>query len=187
MDKVTIPAAVRAVALAVFLWLPGICEAAQATAGVSRADIQATVRSLGFVDSLVRDGIVVVGIVYGSGSAAAKASATTLGQEFQNTPGPSSATFRTEVLAADELAGFGGRLDALFIMPGASNDGAAIADFIRRRQLVTISNDPDCIVAKCCVLMIRTERGVEINLDTALADAVGARFSPVFAIMVKRR
>jgi hypothetical protein len=35
--------------------------------------------------------------------------------------------------------------------------------------------------------MVRTEGTVEIVLDTALADSVGARFSTVFAMMVKRK
>jgi hypothetical protein len=35
--------------------------------------------------------------------------------------------------------------------------------------------------------MIRTGRGVEIILQTSLADAVGARFSAVFSMMVKRQ
>ncbi len=35
--------------------------------------------------------------------------------------------------------------------------------------------------------MVRTGSGVEIVLQTALADVVGARFSTVFMMMVKRQ
>jgi hypothetical protein len=62
-----------------------------------------------------------------------------------------------------------------------------VGDFIRRRHIISISNDPACLGAGCCVLMVRTTGTVEIVLDTALADSVGARFSTVFAMMVKRK
>jgi hypothetical protein len=37
------------------------------------------------------------------------------------------------------------------------------------------------------VLMVRTGQRVEISLNTELADAVGARFSLVFTMVVKRK
>jgi hypothetical protein len=85
------------------------------------------------------------------------------------------------------LAQFASRVDALFLLPGSSKDQAAITEFMRRRHLVSISNDPACMDAKCCVLMVRTTGGVEIVLDTQLAEAVGAHFSSVFTMMVKRK
>jgi hypothetical protein len=63
----------------------------------------------------------------------------------------------------------------------------AIVEFHAVVILVSISNDPACMDAKCCVLMVRTVGGVEIVLDTQLAEAVGAHFSSVFTMMVKRR
>ena len=71
-------------------------------------------------------------------------------------------------------------------LPGAAN-AQAIADIVRRRHVISISTDPACLDSKCCVLMVHAERKVEIVLDTALADAAGAHFSSVFAMMVKRR
>jgi hypothetical protein len=61
-----------------------------------------------------------------------------------------------------------------------------ILEAILHHRLVSISDDPICIQEKCCVLMVRAGQRVEITLNTALADAVGARFSLVFTMAVKR-
>jgi hypothetical protein len=156
-------------------------------ADVSLPDLEAAARSLGFLDSLACDGTLVLGIVYASDSPDAKALASALAERVRSIKGHNSAVFKTEVLSVNELAQFSDRLDAIFLAPGTTAEAGTIAEIIRRRHLVSISNDPACLQAKCCVLMIRTDRGVEINLDTSLADAVGARFSPVFSMMVKRR
>lgn len=166
--------------------LPFAASAAQA-ADVTLSDLQAAARSLGFLDSLTRDGTIVVGFVYPASSDAGKAQAASLADRLRSIPGPNSAMFRTEIIASSDLNSFAGRLDAVFLAPGTNPEAKAIADAILQKHLVSISSDPACLAAKTCVLMIRTDRGVEINLDTALAGAVGARFSPVFSMMVKRR
>lgn len=152
---------------------------------VSLADLQAASRSLGFLDTLRRDGTIVVGIVYAPANPNARARAAETAERLKSIPGPNAASFRPELIPANELPQFAARLDAVFLMPGAA--GEAVADAVRRRRIVSISSDPACLDARCCVLHVRTASGVEIVLDTALADAVGARFSPVFAMMVKRR
>jgi hypothetical protein len=52
---------------------------------------------------------------------------------------------------------------------------------------VSVSSDPACLDAKCCVLMVQAGSNVNIVLDTAMATATGAHFSSVFTMMVKRR
>jgi hypothetical protein len=156
-------------------------------ADVSLSELQATARSLGFLDSLTRDGTIVLGIVHASNSPEGKTVAAALAEQVRGIKGPNSAVFKTEILSVNELAQFGDRLDAIFLAPGTMAEASIIAEVIRRKHLVSISNDPGCLQSKSCVLMIRTDRGVEINLDMSLADAVGARFSPVFSMMVKRR
>jgi hypothetical protein len=160
-----------------------VCAAERSA--VSLADLQAASRSLGFLDTLRRDGPIVVGIVYAPATANAQALAAETADRLRSISGPNAAPFRPELIPASELPQFAGRLDAVFLMPGSS--GETIADAIRRRRIVSISSDPACLDARCCVLHVRTASGVEIVLDTALANAVGARFSPVFAMMVKRR
>jgi len=124
----------------------GAPQPANAFSDTSPADLQAIARSLGFLDSLPREGTITVGIVYAPGEEA--------------------------------------------IADGACTDPAvakAIIDVVRRRRVVSISSDPACLETKCCVLMVHSNGKVDIVLDTALADAAGAHFSPVFAMMVKRK
>jgi hypothetical protein len=72
-------------------------------------------------------------------------------------------------------------------MVGASSHSAVILDCVRRHHLVTLSDDPLCANAQCCVITVHAGPRVEISLNTALADAVGARFSLVFTMVVKRK
>ena len=162
-------------------------HAAYAASEVSSADLQAAARALGFLDPLPRDQTIVVGIVYAPNLIGGRASAVQAAEQFKAIPGPNHTSFQTEIISADALAQFANRVDALFLLPGSSKDQAAITEFMRRRHLVSISNDPACMDAKCCVLMVRTTGGVEIVLDTQLAEAVGAHFSSVFTMMVKRK
>jgi len=158
-----------------------------ALAEISVDDLQAVVRSLGFLDTLPKDGTIAVRVVYAADAGAAAAQTADRLNAIQ---GPNSATFKAQAVPVGGLPGDQDRLDALLLANGACTDPAnaqAIADIVRRRHVISISTDPACLDSKCCVLMVHSERKVEIVLDTAMADAAGAHFSSVFAMMVKRR
>ena len=173
--------------VAILVLLLGAAQAAHAADEVTIADLQAAARALGFLDPLPRDRVIVVGIIYTASTSSSRTLAAQVAEQFKAIPGPNHTSFQVEIIAADGLAQFANRLDALFLLPGTSRDQAVIAEFMRRRHLVSISNDPACMDAKSCVLMVRTTGGVEIVLDTQLAEAVGAHFSSVFTMMVKRK
>jgi hypothetical protein len=163
-----------------------LCCLSAATAGaqgVAAADIAAAARALQFLQTLPRSGNVAVGVVAGADRAAADDTA----QQFRALPAPNSASFETTVLSPAELSRFAGRLDVLFLMPGTSANAEPIVNAVRSRHLVSISDDPQCLDARCCVLMVRSGQRVEIVLDTTLAEAAGAQFSTVFTMMVKRK
>ena len=181
------PRTLLAFAIAALLAVAGGTSAAFAAGNITIADLQASARALGFLDSLPDDGTIVVGIVYSTRTPDAKALAIQAASSLAALPGPNNSVFRTRVLSIDDLVQGGGRLDAIILMTGLSADAAAISNAVRRRRLVSISSDPACLNAKSCVLMINTSRGVEIVLDTAMAEVVGATFSTVFTMMVKRR
>jgi hypothetical protein len=176
----------RALTAAVGLLL-STAHAADAASEVTPADLHATARALGFLDPLPRDKTIVVGIVYSPSLIGGRALAAQAAEQLKAIPGPNHTSFQAEVIPTDGLAQFADRVDAIFLFPGTSKDQAAIGDFLRRRHLVSISNDPACMDAKCCVLMVRTTGGVEIVLDTQLAQEVGAHFSSIFTMMVKRK
>ena len=165
----------------------GATQLARAGADVSLADLQAATRAIGFLQSLPHDGSIVIGVVYAPQSEESKQLATQAAATLASLPGPNKFVIRTKLVSVDSIAQTGDRLDAVFLVPGLSAEGPAIADAIRRRRIVSISNDPACLDSNCCVLMVRAKPEVEIVLNTAVADAVGANFSTVFAMIVKRR
>jgi len=85
------------------------------------------------------------------------------------------------------LSQYQGHLDVLWLMARVCHHAALIAASIRQHHLVNIADDPQCADTHCCVITISTGQRVEISLYTGLADAVGARFSLVFTMMVKRK
>lgn len=166
--------------------LAGLCLAcASASAdAVTQSDLQAALRSLSFLDSLQHHSSVSIGVVYADG--AEGAAARTAGM-LSALRGLDSASIHASPISADELQRGEKRFDALYLMPGMSADGKRIGDYVRQRKLVSVSNDPACLQGRYCVLMVRTNAGVDIVLDTGLADAVDARFASVFTLMVKRK
>jgi hypothetical protein len=176
----------RGVIAASLALLLGTGAATAAVGEVSTADLQATANAMGFLDGLPHDGTLAVGIVY-SGAPDGNAAAQQAADRLRGIAGPKAARFEPVLIAADRLNEAPDRLDALFLMPGVSGSAAAIIEMARRRHLVIISADTACLDAKCCVLMVHTDRRVQIVLDTALADAVGVRFPTVFLMVVERR
>jgi hypothetical protein len=175
-------------ALAILQTMLLVASPANATApDVTVEDLQAVVRSLGFLETLPRDGTIAIAIVYSQNQPEGEALAKQTAQRLAAMPGPNSSVFQPAILPASALARRDGRLDVALLMPGTSADAAAIIDAVRSRRIVSISVDPICLDAKYCVLMVRAERRVEIVLDTALAEQAGARFSSVFLMMVKRK
>jgi hypothetical protein len=177
----------RAIIVTLFVVLFGIVPAANALDQVSLDNLQASVRALSFLESLPKEGNIVVGVVYPSDLPTGEDLATQTAKVIGTMHGPNARKLQPLVLSVNDLAQFGGHLDVLFLLTGTSKHPDAIVAAIRRQHLVSISDDPLCVDFKCCVLMVRTGQRVEISLNAALADAVGARFSLVFMMVVKRK
>jgi hypothetical protein len=171
--------------LTFFVMLVGVPRAS-AMDQASIDNVQAAMRTLGFLESLSKDGPIVVGVVYPSDVPNAQAVAEATAQLIGTMHGPNSRTLQPHLISTNELSQFQGHLDVLFLMVGASSHSAVILDCVHRHHLVSLSDDPLCVETQCCVIAVHTGARVEIWLNTALADAVGARFSFVFTMMVKR-
>lgn len=151
--------------------------------GMPGADLEAAAHALQFLESLPHHASLALGIVYAGDRAAAEDAA----RRFAALPGPNSSSLAPVPVAVDELERFDGPLDLLFLMPGVSAHAEPVIRAVHARRLVSISGDPACLDHHCCVLMVHSGERMEIVLDTALAEAAGARFSTVFTMMVKRR
>ena len=169
-----------------------ICTAVTLTfaagaADIGLADLQAATRSLGFLDSLQNRTTISIAVVYGASVRDGKSTASQIAGMLASLRGPGSSTIRTNIVPVEELAQNSQPYDALYLMPGVAASGGTITEYVRRQHVLSISSDPACLNANCCVLMVQAGSGVSIVLDTALADAVGARFASVFTMMVKRK
>jgi hypothetical protein len=168
-----------------FVMLVGVARASVMDQA-SIDNVQAAMRTLSFLESLSKDGPIVVGVVYPSDIPNAQAVAEATAQLIGTMHGPNSRTLQPHLISTNELSQFQGHLDVLFLMAGSSSHSVVILDCIRRHHLVSLSDDPLCAETQCCVITVRAGSRVEISLNSALADAVGARFSLVFTMMVKR-
>jgi hypothetical protein len=153
---------------------------------ITSPDLEAAAHAIGFLNGLPTDGTLVVGIVYAD-SPDGKAKAVQAAERLAGIQGPRKAKFRTILIAAKDLASATGRLDAVILMPNQTISATDLSNAVRRRRVVSISMEPNCIEEKCCVLQIRTAGRVRIVLDTFLAEAVGAQFSSIFMMMVERK
>jgi hypothetical protein len=170
-----------------FVVLFAVAPAARAVDQVSVDNLQAAVRALSFLESLPKEGTVVVGVVYPSEASNGDAVAAQAAKVIGSMRGPNFRKLQPIVLSTNDLAQFGGHLDVLFLLAGTAKHADAIVSTMRLHHLVSISDDPLCVDSNCCVLMVHTGQKVEISLNTALADVVGARFSLVFMMVVKRK
>lgn len=160
---------------------------AHAADAVALADLQAATRSLGFLDSLQNRSAISIDVVYSTNVRDGKNSAAQTAGMLASMRGPGSSAIHTSVMSIEEFVQNAQHFDALYLMPGVAGGGIQVGKSVRRQRVVSISNDPVCLDVKCCVLMVQAGSGVNIVLDTAMASAVGAQFSSVFTMMVKRR
>jgi hypothetical protein len=159
-----------------------LMTSAQAADDVSLADLRAASRSLGFLQNLPRKSEFVIGIVHGGDGMLAHQTA----DRMRGLGGPNNAALKAEIVPLNEFAAHADRVDAFYLLPGITGAGAVI-EAARRRHIPILSNDPSCLEARCCMLMVRDAGQVEIILDTGLTASAGVTFSSVFAMMVKRR
>lgn len=155
-------------------------------ADIAPTDLDAAVRTFGFVDSLQRRTPIMISVVYRTGDNDAKAQAQRAAQVLASMQGPHSAPIVATAVAENELGQAGRHTDVLFVTSSVA-EGRAVADFARRQRILSISNDPGRLNAQCCTLIVRASARTEIILDTAQAQETGTTFSLVFMMMVKRR
>jgi hypothetical protein len=156
-----------------------------AAADVSPADLNAAVRSLGFLSSLQSRSSIVIGVVYNGADPASKAQAARAAAELVRLAGPRSATITAFVVAAQDLGSQ--HYDAIYLMGLPAETSRAVSDFVRRQGVVSVSYDPACLEMQTCVLLVQARTSMSVVLDTALAKAAGAKFSTVFTMLVKRK
>lgn len=153
------------------------------SAVVNHQELLASLRALNFVEGLPKDGKLTIGVVHAGDAEPARRVAAA----FSALRGPKGAMPQAVTIDVDELSDYSGRIDAIYLMPGASNAAGTVLDTLHQRRVVSISSDADCRETRCCVLLVTAGKRVEIVLDTALTEALDLHFATVFTLMVKRR
>jgi hypothetical protein len=176
-----------ALIITLFVMLFWVAPPMHALDQVAVDNLRAAMRTLSFLDSLPKEGTIAVGVVYPSDIPTTQGLAAETANAISTMRGPNSRRLQPIVLSTSDLAKFEGHLDVVFLVKGASKHPEVILGAVRRLHLVSISDDPICVDTKCCVLLVCAGQRVEISLNTALADDVGARFSLVFTMVVKRK
>ncbi len=156
-------------------------------AEVTGADLQAAMRALGFLTALQNRPAIAVGVVYQNGDADSKLQAARVAAMLARQGGPGSATVAATLIAVQDLPQSAQHVDALYLLSLPAESGRSVSDFVKRQSVVSISADPACLDMQVCVLLVQAHSSMTIVLDTALAQAVGAKFSTVFTMLVKRR
>lgn len=126
-----------------------------------------------------------VGVIYNAADPASRAQAGRVATDLSRMPGPGSATVSAVPVAAHELAGQ--HFDAVYLMSLSPEASHAAGEFVRRQNVVSVSSDPQCLEYQTCVLLVQARSTMSVVLDTALARQVGAKFSTVFTMLVKRK
>jgi hypothetical protein len=171
-----------------FAWLSAaalLSAAASFGAEVTSADLDAAVRSLGFLASLQNRSTILIGVVYNGSDPTGRAQAQRVAGDLARLAGPGSATISAVPVAVQDLAGQ--RFDAIYLMSLPPELGHGVGDYVRHQSVVSVSSDPQCLDVQSCVLMVQARSSTSVVLDTALARAVGAKFSTVFTMLVKRK
>lgn len=158
---------------------------AEGAAPPSAQDIEAISHTLRFIDNIPQAGKLRIGIVCKPGDETAD-DVKKVADAVSGTPGPGATTLVPVPVAADRIQS-AGDLDALLLMPGTEGFALDIVAEAGRRHLVTVATDADCLVRQTCVLWVQSEPHVAVTLDTALAETLSVRVSPIFAMMVKRK
>lgn len=154
---------------------------------MSPAELRTALQSLGFLSSLQNRASVVIGVVYNGADPASKGQALRTASELGKMAGPGSATVSASIIAVRELEQSSQRFDALYLMALSADSSHPVINYIKQQGVVTVSSDPACLEFQTCVLLVQSRASVSVVLDTALAKAVGARFSTVFTMLVKRK
>jgi len=160
-----------------------VCPAGAAE--VTAADLQAAMRALGFLSALQNRSAITVGVVYPD--ADSKAQALRVAATLMRQGGPGSATVTATLVTVQDLSQSTQHIDALYLLALPAEGGRSVSDYVKRQSVVSISADPACLDVQACVLMVQARSSMTIVLDTALAQAAGARFSSVFTMLVKRK
>jgi hypothetical protein len=171
-----------------FAWLSAatvLFAGAAGAAEVTPADLNAAVRSLGFLASLQNRSSILIGVIYNGADPASRAQAQRAAADLSRLAGPGSATVSALPVAAQDLGAQ--RFDAVYLMSLPPELSRGVGDYVRRQSVVSVSSDPQCLDVQTCVVMVQARSSMSVVLDTALAKAVGAKFSTVFTMLVKRK
>lgn len=164
-----------AMAIAVALAAPGAVLADTAK------DLQVAGRALTFLEN-GPSGRAVLGVVFDPGKPASVQEKNAVMAALGGGYSAGSVTLVGKAVEASDVAGVSG-VQALYVTRGVSYGSVGAA--AKAKKLVTISSDPACVKSGACVMGVITSPKVEITVNRAAAQAVGAAFKAAFRMMIR--
>ena len=171
---------VRSIALTVGLSFAALVLPANAQ--VTQTDLLVAGRALGFIDTLKRDSVVHVGIVYDPGVAQSAQQAAEFNAISANGLRIGGQEFRPVMVPIDRLESAG--VEAFFLTEGLGAEAAKVARVSRARKIPCITFDLSQVRNGNCAMGVRSRPRIEVFVNRAAADATGMKLAAVFRIMV---
>lgn len=141
---------------------------AHATGPVPYGDLQTAVHCLGFLESLPTDGYIVTAVLYDADHPSTLRVAEDTARALNSMPGPNASHFEATALSVADLSRRTGRLDLVFVVPGALAHAEEIRALVVRNRALSISDDPACFDKNCCVLMARSASPASASLVNSI-------------------
>jgi hypothetical protein len=149
-----------------------------AYADVTLKDVQTIIRTVGFLQTPPASGSVFA-VIYNPDSTESTKNArqieTFLSQENKN--------LRSRLVPVSDLSQVNGAKFS-FVTKGLAPYHEKISALMRANQIISFTNDRDCIDRNNCAVYINSVGRVEIVVNKAVATAVKAEFKQVFLMMI---
>ncbi len=150
----------------------------------SKKDLQILGRALGFIESGPIDNVK-IGLVYTDNHPRSSREADLILAIIGNGIQSGKINLQAEKIHARDAAN--ARNPVLFLTEGIEEHFSSIFSAVSARGIITVSTHDTCLNTNHCVMVIKSEPTVDIQLSAAGAAATSVSFSSAFRMMVTER
>jgi hypothetical protein len=152
---------------------------ASASAGsLTQKDVQIVAKAIGFLEP-PPSGAVMVAIAYDPADSASKQDADTIASYFGEGLKAGAAILKPKVVEVGQLSGGG----FIAVVAAGGTKIAQVAAAGKALHITCITADSAAVVAGQCVMSVKSEPKVEIQINRAAAASSGVAFGSAFMLM----
>ncbi len=161
---------------------PSLMAQAQSTAYVTDMDVQVAVRAFGFAYGMPK-GDMDIEIVYDPGNAVSVASANQLDKIIGKGKVFANRTLKARMVLVSQIGSTKSRL--AYISHGLQPSYDTILAKAKNNKMLTFSTDFDCVASQTCVMGVRADPTIKIEISRAATSASELEFSQALKLMVR--